>query len=50
MPRKFDELRNRISPERRQRNAADARRAFVEMAVQELGQDIGNPTEEGGTA
>lgn len=40
MARKFDELRRKMSPERRKRNAAEAERALLEMTLQELRQHV----------
>jgi len=41
MAKKFNELRSRMSPERQQRNKAEADRVLLEMSLQELRQ---NPT------
>jgi predicted XRE-type DNA-binding protein len=40
MAKKFDELRNKMSPERRQRNEAQAKRTLLEMNLQELRQNV----------
>ena len=40
MAKNFNELRSRMSPERRQRNAAAANRMLLEMTLQELRQGI----------
>ena len=40
MAKSFNELRRKMSPERRQRNAAEADRMLLEMTLQELRQGI----------
>jgi transcriptional regulator with XRE-family HTH domain len=40
MARKFDELRARMSPERRQRNQREAARALLDLTLQELRQNL----------
>ena len=40
MAKGFNELRRKMSPERRLRNAADAERMLLEMTLQELRQNI----------
>ena len=40
MAKSFNELRGKMNPERRQRNAAEARRELLEMTLQELRQGI----------
>jgi transcriptional regulator with XRE-family HTH domain len=40
MAKNFNELRGKMNPERRQRNAAEARRVLLEMTLQELRQGI----------
>jgi hypothetical protein len=42
MAKKFDELRKKMSPERRRRNEAEANRMLVEMNLQELRQNVAN--------
>ena len=42
MAKSFKELRSKMNPERRQRNAAEARRMLLEMTLQELRQGISN--------
>ena len=40
MAKSFNELRRKMSPERRRRNAAEAERMLLEMTLQELRQGI----------
>ena len=40
MAKSFNELRRKMDPERRQRNAAEARRELLEMTLKELRQRI----------
>ncbi len=40
MAKSFNELRHKVSPERRRRNAAEADRMLLEMTLQELRQGI----------
>ncbi len=40
MARNFQELRNKLSPERRARNSDEAKRALLEMTLQELRQKV----------
>jgi hypothetical protein len=40
MAKKFNELRARMSPERQQRNKAEADRVLLEMSLQELRQNV----------
>ena len=40
MAKSFNELRRKMTPERRQRNAAEANRMLLEMTLQELRQGI----------
>ena len=40
MAKNFNELRKKMSPERRERNAAAARRMLLELTLQEIRQDI----------
>lgn len=40
MARKFDELRDKMSPERRRRNEVEAARRHLEMTLQELRQNV----------
>jgi transcriptional regulator with XRE-family HTH domain len=40
MAKRFDELRGKLTPERRLRNAAEAQRALLEMTLQELRQNV----------
>jgi predicted XRE-type DNA-binding protein len=40
MAKSFNELRRKMSPERRLRNAAEAERMLLEMTLQELRQNI----------
>ena len=40
MAKSFDELRGKMAPVRRRRNAADANRMLLEMTLQELRQGI----------
>jgi transcriptional regulator with XRE-family HTH domain len=42
MAKNFNELRSKMSPERRRQNAADANRMLLEMTLQELRQGITN--------
>ena len=46
MGKNFDELRGKMSPERRRRNAAEAQRMLLEMTLQELRQGITNFSQE----
>lgn len=46
MAKNFNELRHKMSPERRQRNAAAANRMLLEMTLQELRQGITNFSQE----
>ena len=46
MPKNFNELRGKMSPERRRRNAAEAQRMLLEMTLQELRQSITNFSQE----
>jgi transcriptional regulator with XRE-family HTH domain len=46
MAKSFNELRHKMSPERRQRNAAAANRMLLEMTLQELRQGITNFSQE----
>jgi transcriptional regulator with XRE-family HTH domain len=46
MARSFNELRRKMSPERRSRNAAEAGRMLLEMTLQELRQNITNFSQE----
>jgi transcriptional regulator with XRE-family HTH domain len=46
MAKNFDELRGKMSPERRRRNAAEAQRMLLEMTLQELRQGITNFSQE----
>lgn len=46
MAKNFNELRGKMSPERRQRNAAAANRMLLEMTLQELRQGITNFSQE----
>ena len=41
MAKKFNELRGKMSPERRRRNKAEANRMLLEMTLQELRQHVG---------
>jgi len=41
MAKKFNELRSKMSPERRRRNEAEAKRLLLEMSLQELRQHVG---------
>ena len=41
MAKKFKELRQKMSPERRRHNKADADRMLLEMTLQELRQNLG---------
>jgi len=40
MARKFDELRAKMAPERRQRNQQDAERELLDLTLQELRQNV----------
>src|SRR5690606_7217180 len=40
MAKKFEELRRKMSPERRKRNAAEAERMLAEMSLQELRRNL----------
>jgi hypothetical protein len=40
MAKNFDELRSKMSPDRRARNVAEANRVLLEMSLQELRQNI----------
>jgi transcriptional regulator with XRE-family HTH domain len=42
MAKKFEELRRKMSPERRRRNETEANRMLVEMNLQELRQNVAN--------
>ena len=42
MAKKFNELRSKMSPERRRRNQAEAQRMPLEMTLQELRQGVGD--------
>src|SRR5689334_5356285 len=42
MAKSFNELRRKMSPERRRRNVAEAERMLLEMTVQELRENISN--------
>lgn len=42
MAKKFNELRSKMSPERRRRNQAEAQRLLLEMTLQELRQGVGD--------
>lgn len=42
MAKNFNELRRKMAPERRQRNAAEANRMLLEMTLQELRQGLTN--------
>jgi transcriptional regulator with XRE-family HTH domain len=46
MAKSFNELRRKMTPERRQRNAAEANRMLLEMTLQELRQGITNFSQE----
>ena len=46
MAKKFEELRQKMSPERRRRNEAEANRMLVEMNLQELRQNVANISQE----
>ena len=46
MAKNFDELRGKMSPERRRQNAEDAERMLLEMTLQELRQGITNFSQE----
>jgi transcriptional regulator with XRE-family HTH domain len=46
MAKKFNELRQKMSPERRLRNEAETNRMLVEMNLQELRQNVGNMSQE----
>jgi transcriptional regulator with XRE-family HTH domain len=46
MAKSFSELRGKMSPERRRRNAAEAQRVLLEMTLQELRQGITNFSQE----
>ena len=46
MAKSFNELRGKMSPERRRRNAAEADRMLLEMTLQELRQGISNFSQE----
>lgn len=46
MAKKFNELRQKMSPERRRRNEAEANRMLVEMNLQELRQNVANISQE----
>ena len=46
MAKNFSELRAKMSPERRGRNAAEAQRMLLEMTLQELRQGITNFSQE----
>ncbi len=42
MAKRFNELRGKMAPERRRRNAAEANRMLLEMTLQELRQGLTN--------
>jgi transcriptional regulator with XRE-family HTH domain len=46
MAKKFDQLRSRMSPERRERNKAEAERTLLEMSLQELRLNVTNLSQE----
>ncbi len=46
MAKSFNELRGKMGPERRRRNAAEADRMLLEMTLQELRQGITNFSQE----
>lgn len=46
MAKSFNELRQKMSPERRARNAAEAQRTLLEMTLQELRQNLTNLSQE----
>ncbi len=46
MAKSFNELRQKMSPERRARNAADAQRTLLEMTLQELRQNLTSLSQE----
>lgn len=46
MAKKFNELRRKMSPERRQRNVAETNRMLLEMTLQELRQGITDLSQE----
>ena len=46
MAKKFDELRQKMSPDRRRRNEVEATRTLVEMNLQELRQNVANISQE----
>ena len=46
MAKSFNELRRKMTPGRRQRNAAEANRMLLEMTLQELRQSITNFSQE----
>ena len=46
MAKSFDELRRKMTPERGQRNAAEANRMLLEMTLQELRQGITSLSQE----
>jgi transcriptional regulator with XRE-family HTH domain len=46
MAKNFNELRRKMSPERRRRNTAEAERILLEMTLQELRQGITNFSQE----
>ena len=46
MAKTFDQLRWRMSPERRRQNEADAKRELLEMTLQELRQNAASLSQE----
>jgi transcriptional regulator with XRE-family HTH domain len=46
MAKSFSELRQKMSPERRARNAAEAQRTLLEMTLQELRQNLTSLSQE----
>lgn len=46
MSKKFNELRQKMAPERRQRNAAKAHEELLEMSLQELRQNVSKLSQE----
>ena len=46
MAKSFNDLRGKMSPERRSRNAAEAQRMLLEMTLQELRQGVTNFSQE----
>ena len=46
MSKKFNELRQKMSPERQRRNEAEGNRQLLEMTLQELRQSVGRISQE----